>query len=220
MIHAIAVSNHLGERVLKIGHIFIWVMIAFGSMSLGGCGYSGAGTIDVPADVKAVSDPFLNAIKKGDHATAEKYISKGAIDDAQDYYDDAQADLSKAPELKPVTIRYAQNMFGQPNTNDVHILYAAERKGIWTSMEMRLFRLEDERYEVEYWEVKAENKQPETLARGEQFKTWVVYGLIAFGLLGVLFLAFLFWFIRNKAHVLAPDPVIDSRPLASTQQDE
>jgi hypothetical protein len=220
MIYAIAGSNHRGERVLKIRHIFIWVMIAFGPVSLGGCGYSGADRVDLPADVKAVSDPFLNAIKKGDHASAEKYISKGAIDDAQNYYDDAQADLKDAPELKPVTIRYAQNMFGQPNTNDVRILYAAERKGIWTSMEMRLFRLKGERHEVEYWEVKSENKQPETLARGEQFKAWILYGLIACGVFGVLFLAFLFWFVRNKAHVLAPDPVVDSRPLASTQQDE
>ncbi len=205
---------------MKIGHIFIWVMIAFGSVSLGGCGYSGPDRVDLPADVKAVSDPFLNAVKSGDHASAEKYISKGAVDDAQYYYDDAQADLTKAPELKPVTIRYAQNMFGQSDTNDVHILYVAEQKGVWTSMEMRLFRLKSERYEVEYWEVKSENKQPETLARGEQLKTWILYGLIMFGVLGVLFLAFLFWFVRNKAHVLSPDPVIDSRPRASTQQDE
>jgi hypothetical protein len=220
MINVIAGSNHLGEKVLKIGRIFIWVMCALGLVLLGGCRYAGADAINLPADVKAVSEPFLDAIKKGNHAKAEKYISKGAIDDAQGYYDDAQSDLAKAPDLKPVSIRYAQNMFGQPNKNDVNILYAAEQKGIWTSIEMRLFRLEGERYEVEYWEVKLGNKQPETLARGEQFKTWILYGLIMFGVLGVLFLIFLFWFVRNKAHILSPDPVIDSRPLASSRQDD
>ena len=141
----IATSNHWGEIVLKIGRIFFISMLLLMNAA---CSRQPSNEITLPKDVKAVTAPFLDAINRGDVAKAEKFIDKGEVDDAREQFADATTTLSTGPKLQPVMIRYKPTLFGQPNKNDVTVLYAAKKDKLWTSVRMRLFRLDGEPYEI------------------------------------------------------------------------
>jgi hypothetical protein len=217
---AIAGSNHCGERVLIIRRIFFSVLLALGLISLAGCNYSAPNRVVVPDDIKAVTVPFLNAVTHGKPDKAEKFMAEGAIDDAREQFEDATVTLSTGPNLLPVMVKYKPNMFGQPDTNDVTVLYAAKKDKLWTSVQMRLFRLKGEPYEIEYFFVKNEADMPPALAAGETFKQWMIYGMAAMSAFALLFLAILIWIVRRKTHIIAPEQSIDIRALATTRQEE
>ena len=213
----IATSNHWGEIVLKIGRIFFISMLMLMNAA---CSRQPSNEITLPGDIKAITTPFLEALARGDVAKAEKFIDKGEVDDAREQFADATRTLSTAPQLQPVMIRYKPTIFGQPNKNDVTVLYAAKNDKLWTSVQMRLFRLEGEPYSVEYFYVKNQANMPEELAQGEMLKKWMIYGFGIMAALGLLFVLALIWFVRRKSHIIAPDPVIDPRAVATTLQDE
>ena len=184
------------------------------------CSHQPSNEITLPADVTAVTTPFLDAVARGDVIKAEKFIDKGEVNDARDQFADATTALFTGPKLKPVMIRYKPTLFGQPDKNDVTVLYAAKKDKLWTSVRMRLFRLDGEPYAIEYFYVKNEADMPEELAQGEWLKKWMLYGLGGMSGLGLLFLIALIWFVRRKSHIIAPDIAIDARAVASTLQNE
>ncbi len=204
---------------MKLNRIFLIIFIAMGVLGVGGCKDEMPDALELPKEISSVSQPFIAALKRGDIAVPERYMGVDAREDAVEYYGPAKIALGKAPELRPVIIRYKPTPFGQPDKNDVTITYVAKKGAIWTSLNMRLFRLEGEQYEIEYWNVKQEPKQPQALAIGEKAKTWLMIAMLAVAVLAVLFLLFLIWFVRRKSHIVAPDINTDSRAVASTQQD-
>jgi hypothetical protein len=220
MLAAIATSNRSREIVLRLDLIFLRLLMMFGVLCIGGCKNDVPKPVDLPKEISVVTQPFLAALKRGDITQAEHYMGEDARDDAVDDYEPTQKALSKTTELRPIIIRYKPTIFGQPDRNDVTLIYVAKKGAVWTSLQMRLFRLEGERYEIEYWTVKQENKVPPALAQGELFKKWVMIAMLAMAVMALLFLMSLIWFVRRKRHIVAPETIIDTRPVAATRQED
>jgi hypothetical protein len=204
---------------LKLNRIFLTLLMVFGMLCVAGCGEDIPKSVDLPKEISVVTQPFVAALKRGDGAKAERYMGEDARDDAVDDYEPAKRALSKAPELRPVMIRYKPTVFGQPDKNDVTLTYVAKKGALWTSLHMRLFRLEGERYEIEYWTVKQETKQPEALAQAEKFKQWFMIAMLTLAAMAIVFLIALIWFVRRKSHIIAPLIMVDPRPVAATRQE-
>lgn len=200
--------------------IFVGGFIIIAALLSAGCNKNSLEPVRVPDEISAVTLPFLDALKRGDEMTAEKFISKSEIEYAREEFGNAKTTLETGPNLKPLLVRFKPTMFGQSDQNDVVILYAAKQDDLWTSVELRLFRLDDEPYEIEYFEIHNEQAMPAALAMGEQVKNWTAYGMAAMALFALLFLFALIWFVRRKAHIIAPDQVTERRAPASTSQDQ
>lgn len=205
---------------MNIGSFFRTALISFALLMLSGCQQKMASTVPLPNDIKAVTQPFLRAVTEKQFTKAEKYIGRGAVDEAREQFADAQVTLSTAPKLRPVMMRYKPTAFGQPDTNDVTVLYAAKADGLWTSVHMRLFRLEGEPYEIQYFYVNNEAEMPQELAMGQRLRNWLMIGLAAMAFMGVLALGLILWLVKKKRHLLAPQSVIDARKIAATHQND
>lgn len=200
--------------------IFVSGFIIISALLSTGCNKNSLEPVSIPDEISAVTLPFLDALKRGDEIAAENLISKSEIEYTRELFGNAKTTLETGPDLKPMFVRFKPTMFGQTDQNDVVILYAAQQDGLWTSVEMRLFRLDDEPYEIEYFEIHKKKAMPTALAMGEQIRDWSAYGMAAVALFALLFLIALIWFVRRKAHIIAPDPVAERRAPATTSQDQ
>ncbi len=204
---------------MKIERIFLCAILALSTLCLGGCATQNPKPILLPDDVKAITQPYIEAIKTGNLAKAEKLMASGAVDDLREQFDADHNNLENGPELKPMVIRYRATVFGQPDKNDVVVIYSGKKDKLWTSVQMRLFRLEGERYEIEYAVMGNQPEMPAELIEGQAFKNGLLIVMAALAFMALLFVGALIWFVKRKSHIIAPEQTVDSRPIASTQQD-
>ncbi len=198
--------------------IFLVLAMVMSLVGLSACSRQPVNAVQLPDDVAAVTTPFLAAVKRGDQAAAEKFISKGFIDDSRIQFAEMSTLLKKSPQLVPAIYQPKPGMLG-PNKDEVNLTFAAKDGEQWITSEIRLYRPEKGKFEIEYWDVNADNKPPEILAHAEQmrkFTGWFMGGLAVMALLG---LALLIWVVKRRTHIIAPEPVVETRRVAATVRD-
>jgi hypothetical protein len=187
-------------------------------VNLAACNRPPVDAVQLPDDVAAVTTPFLAAVKQGDEKAAEKFIADGFVDDSRIQFAEMSALLNKSPELVPAIYQPKQELFGS-DRDEVMLTFAAKSSGRWITSEMRLYRPEKGKFEIEYWDVNSAPKPPEVLAHVQDMKSftgWFMGGMAVMALLG---LALLIWVVKRRTHLIAPEPVIETRRVAATVRD-
>jgi hypothetical protein len=200
------------------GRIFLVAMLFAAFLGLSGCNRQPVTEVALPADVAAVTTPFLAAVRRGDQAAAEKFVTEGFADDSRMQFAEMSALLKKSPELVPAIYHPKPGTFG-PNENEVMLTFAAKEGDQWITSEVRMYRPENGDFEVEYWDVNSDTKPPELLKHaGEMqlFMGWFMGGLALMALFG---LALLIWVVKRRTHIIAPDPMVETRRVAATVRD-
>lgn len=188
---------------------------------LAACSWNEPDVIELPKDIGPTSDAFVAALQKGDKAAAERHVAPTARDELEQQFPIEYKSLKTEPKLSPRFITYKPEGLTGPEDSEVTIIYAAKGDGTWTTAEVRLFRLRDEPYEVNYWKVS--NETPVAKAYSPDLKP--MFGLfaglaLAIVVLGVLTIAIVLWIVRRKPHVVAPEAVPERRIAAVTTREE
>jgi hypothetical protein len=198
--------------------IFLVLAVVMSVFGLSACNRGPVNEVPLPEDVAAVTTPFLAAVKRGDRAAAEKFMAPTFVDDSKLQFAEMSALLGKSPALKPAIYRQKPGTI-IADENEVSIIFVAKDGEQWISSEIRLYRPANEDFEIEYWNVATAAKPPELLAHAEQmrkFTGWFMGGLAVMALLG---LALLIWVVKRRTHIIAPEPVVETRRVAATVRD-
>jgi hypothetical protein len=102
-----------------------------------------------------------------------------------------------------------------PFDSEVTVIYAAKDGGEWTTAEVRLFRLNDEPYEVDYWKIGSEAPVAKTYAPDLK----PLYGVFmwlaaAIFVIGTVTIFVVLWIVKRKPHVVVPEPAVERRRAA------
>jgi hypothetical protein len=187
---------------------------------LAACSWNEPDVVELPRDIGPTSDAFVVALQKGDKAAAARHVAPTARDELEARFSNEYKDLKVASKLTPRFITYKpQGMMG-PEDSEVTIIYAAPAEGTWTTAEVRLFRLRDEPYEVDYWKIS--NETP--VAKSYTPDLRPMYGVFAalagaIVLIGLLTIGIILWIVRRKPHVVAPEPAVERRVAAVTTRE-
>lgn len=198
--------------------IFLALSIIASLFGLSACNGQPVNEVNLPDDLAAVTTPFLLAVKRGDQAAAEKFVSEGFIDDSRVQFAEMSALLKKSPPLVSAIYQPKAELLG-PNKNEVNLTFAAKDGKQWISSEIRLYRPDNGKFEIEYWDVNAAENPPELLAHAQQmrmFTGWFMGGMAVMALAG---LALLIWVVKRRTHIIAPEPLIETRRVAATVRD-
>jgi hypothetical protein len=201
-----------------MARIFLLLALVASVFGLSACTRSAVQEINLPDDVAAVTTPFLAAVKRGDQAAAEKFIAPTFVDDSRVQFAEMSALLKKSPVLISAIYQPKPGMLG-PDKNEVTVTFAAKDGGEWISSEIRMYREEGNKFEIEYWDINADNNPPELLAHAEEmqkFMSWFLAGMAVFALLA---LAGLLWIVKRKTHIITPEPMFEERRVAATTRD-
>ena len=187
---------------------------------LAACSWNEPAVVELPSEVGTKSDEFVLALQKGDKAAAARHVAPSARDELEEQFSIDSKELKAAPQLLPRFITFKpQGMMG-PEDSEVTVIYAAKDDGEWTTAEVRLFRLGDEPYEVDYWKIS--NQTPVAKAYAPKLKPMlgVFAGLAgAIVVLGLLAIGIVLWIVRRKPHVVAPEPAVERRVAAVTTRE-
>lgn len=200
------------------GRIFMIFAAIAALVGLLGCNRQPVTEVSLPADVAAVTTPFLAAVRRGDQTAVEKFVTDGFADDSRVQFAEMSALLKKSPELVPAIYQPKLQTFGA-DENEVMLTFAAKDGEEWITSEIRMYRPENGDFEIEYWDVNSDTKPPELLKHAGQmqlFMAWFMGGLALMALLG---LTLLIWVIKRRTHIIAPEPVAETRRVAATVRD-
>lgn len=182
---------------------------------LAACSWNEPAVVEVPKEVDVAAGAFVAALQKGDQQAAAKHVAPTAQDElAAQFASDSKA-LRPASKLTPRFITYKPASMMGPEDSEVTIIYAARANGEWTKMEVRLFRLGDEPYEVDYWKISndvpaAKNYTPDLRPLFGIFAA--IAGVIV--VLGIALIGTILWIVRRKPHIVSP-PVENERRAAA-----
>ena len=190
--------------------IFLFLPLMLALMLLGGCEQQSVMPTRVPDEITAVTQPFLQAVRRGDQKAAEKYVAPGFIDDSGVQFREMSAILKKSPPLVPAIYLKQKN--------GTYVTYAAQDGNSWVTSEMRITRI-NRNVVIEYWDVTAAKQPPEMLKHAQDMRVYMRYGLLGALLSALAGIALLVWLVRNRTHIISPDAVADTRPVASTVRD-
>lgn len=190
--------------------IFLVLPLMLALMLLGGCERQSVTPTRVPHEITAVTQPFLQAVRRGDQRTAEKYVVPGFIDDSNVQFKDMSAILKKSPPLVPAI--HLKQM------DSSYVTYAAQDGPRWITAEIRVARV-DGKSVVEYWDVTAATQPPEMLRHAQDMRQYMRYAMIGAALSALAGLALLIWLVRNRTHIISPNAVVETRRVASTVRD-
>jgi hypothetical protein len=198
-----------------MSRIFLVLALIFG---LSACSRQQVNEVKLPDDVAAVTTPFLAAVKRGDQAAAEKFVNPDFVDDSRVQFAEMSALLKKSPPLVSAIYQPKPGILG-PNKDEVTITFAAKDGAKWISSEIRLYRREKENFNIDYWDVNAAEKPPELLAHAQQMQDFMGWFMGAMALSALLGLALLIWVVKRRTHIIAPEPVMETRRVAATVRD-
>lgn len=199
----------------RIFMILAFVVSFFGPAS---CAENEIDHVTLPADVAAVTSPFIAAVKRGDQAAIEKRMTASFVDDSRAQFDNMAVLLKKSPPLTPAIYVPKPSTFG-PNQNEVSVTYAAHDGTKWTSAEIRLYRTEGGPFEVEYWDVKSTTEPPALIAHAKEMRTFMSWIMGALAIIALLGLLLLIWVVKRRPHILAPNSAPESRRVAAIVRD-
>ena len=187
---------------------------------LAACSWSEPDLIELPRDIGPTSDAFVAALQKGDRVVAERHVAPTARDELSAHFSNKSNYLKAEPKLTPRFITYKPEHMMGPEDSEVTIIYAAKDGGKWTTAEVRLFRLNDEPYEVDFWKISNVTPVAKTYSPNLKPMFGVFAGLAgAIVVLGLLTIALVLWIVRRKPHVVAPEPVSERRVAAVTTRE-
>lgn len=201
-----------------MARIFLVLALIASIFALSGCDRAAVSEVQLPDDVATMTTPFLAAIKRGDQAAAEKFMAANFVDDSRIQFAEMSAILQKSPQLVPAIYHPKPGMLG-PDQNEVMITFAAKDGVKWISSEIRMYRENGGKFEIEYWDVNADVKPPELLAHSAQMQNFITWFLGGIAILALLGLALLIWVVKRKTHIIAPEPVVEERRVAATTRD-
>ncbi len=187
---------------------------------LAACSWDEPAVVDVPKEVDVASGAFVAAVQKGDPQAAAKHVAPTAQDElAAQFATDSKA-LKAAPKLTPRFITYKPKSMMGPEDSEVTIIYAARENGEWTTMEVRIFRLRNEPYEVDFWKIS--NEVPAAKSYKPSVRPLIglfagIAGIIAF--LGLAAIALIIWIVRRKPHIVVPAQTTERRVAAVTTRE-
>ncbi|HMS20769.1 hypothetical protein [uncultured Sphingorhabdus sp.] len=187
---------------------------------LAACSWNEPAIIELPRDIGPTSDAFVVALQKGDKAAAARHVAPTARDELEARFSKEYKELQATPKLKPRFISYKPEGMLGPEDSEVTIIYAAKAEGTWTTAEVRMFRLRDEPYEVDYWKIS--NETP--VAKSYTPDLRPMYGVFAalagaIVVIGLLAIGTILWIVRRKPHVVAPEPAVERRVAAVTTRE-
>ncbi|MBK6706714.1 MAG: hypothetical protein IPG54_04200 [Sphingomonadales bacterium] len=187
---------------------------------LAACSWSEPAVVELPGDIAATSSAFVSALQKGDRAAAERHVAPTARDELEAQFSNEYKILQAATGLKPRFITYKPEAMMGPEDSEVTIVYAAKDDGKWTMAEVRLFRLGDEPYEVDYWKISNDTPTAKTYTPDLKPMLGVFAGLAgAIVVLGLLAIGILLWIVRRKPHIVVSEPVVERRVAAVTTRE-
>lgn len=191
-------------RIFLMGPAILLIML------LTGCERQSVMPTPLPKGIAAVTQPFLQAVRRGDQKAAEKYVAPGFIDDSGVQFQEMSAILKKSPPLVPA-INLRQK-------NGAYITYAAHDGASWITSEIRVTQ-SNRKVVIEYWDVTTAKQPPEMLKHAQDMRMYLLYASIAAALSALVGIALLIWLVRNRTHIISPDAVVETRAVASTVRD-
>jgi hypothetical protein len=194
------------------------IFLVLALFALSACNRQVVSEVKLPDDVAAVTTPFLAAVKRDDQAAAEKFVSEGFVDDSRVQFAEMSALLKKSPPLVAAIYQPKPSMLG-PNKDEVTLTFAAKDDKQWISSEIRLYRPEGGKFEIEYWDVNAAEKPPELLARAQDMQKFMGWFMGAMAVMALAGLALLIWVVKRRTYIIAPEPVVETRRVAATVRD-
>jgi hypothetical protein len=198
-----------------MSRIFLLLAVIVG---LAGCSGKIGRQVAFPAEVTAVTQPFLAAVRRGDQAAAEKFVSPGFVDDSRVQFAEMSALLKKSPSLAPAMYQPKATTTG-PNRNEVMLTFAAKDGKKWVLSEIRLYRRDDQPYMIEYWDVDDQQKQPSMMAHVEQMQDISRLFMAALAITSLFALGLLIWIVKRRTYIISPDPAVETRRVATTVRD-
>ncbi len=190
-----------------MSRIFLIFMLVVSAFGLSGCSQQTKVETALPAEVSAVTQPFLEAVRRGDQRAAEKYVAPEFIDQSGTQFQSMSAILKKAPAL-PATV-------SQPGPDGPRVIFAAKTSKTWVSSELQLSRING-KYAILYWDVQQTSKPPAMLAHAQVMRGFVRNGFMVLAIFSLVALAVLIWIVRNRTHLIAPEPELETRRVAAT----
>lgn len=187
---------------------------------LAACSWNEPAVVDVPKEIDVASGAFVAAVQKGDQQAAAKHVAPTAQDElAAQFAADSKA-LKAAPKLTPRFITYKPASMMGPEDSEVTIIYAARANGEWATMEVRLFRLGEERYEVDYWKIGTDAP----VAKSYTPDLRPLFGIFAaiagvIVVLGIALIGTILWIVRRKPHIVSPPVESERRAAAITTRE-
>jgi hypothetical protein len=194
------------------------IILLFALFALSACERQPVNEVKLPDDVAAVTTPFLAAVERGDSRAAEKFVAEGFVDDSRVQFAEMSALLKKSPNLVPAIYQPKAGMLG-PDRDEVMLTFAAKDGGKWITSEMRLYRTEKGKFEIEYWDVNSSTEPPELLKHARQMQNFMRWFMVGLALMSMLGLALLIWIVKRRTHIIAPEPVVETRRVAATVRD-
>ena len=194
--------------------IFLMVMTVLSTIALSACNRSSDTRPAQPKEIAAVIEPFFAAVRRGDQKAAEKYVAPEFVDDSKVQFAEMSALLKKSPRLQPA--------LQQRQGTGFYLTFAEQDGNDWITSEVRLSRHGNTQM-IDYWDVNAAEKPPEIVAQppeimahAQTMKNVVNYGRLALAVVSLMGLAALIWVVRNRTHLVAPEPVTETRRVAAT----
>jgi len=199
-------------------HFVLKTILVFAIAFLASCSEPKFAERKLPNDVDKVTSGFVTALGKGDIAAARKFVAPSSQEEFDLEFEEQQENLGELLKLKPMFLEKAPKILSGPFDNDVTVVYAAEKDGKWTFMEINLFWLEEENIEIASWNFQTETKMPAQLSAQRFTMRFVQYGMPVIGIFAAIFLAFFVWFIRRKPQIVSPPMKPDQRKSAVTSR--
>lgn len=182
------------------------------------CNRQPVNEVRLPDDVAAITTPFLAAVKRGDQAAAEKFVAENFVDDSRVQFAEMSALLKKSPPLVSAIYAPKPGMLG-PNKDEVNLTFAAKDGNQWISSEIRLYRPDGGKFEIEYWDVNSAENPPELLKHAGEMQNFMTIFMGSMAIMALLGLALLIWVVKRRTHIIAPEPVVETRRVAATIRD-
>ena len=196
-----------------MSRIFLLLMLFLATIGLSACNRTAASRPAQPEEIAAVIEPFFAAVRRGDQKAAEKYVAPGFLVDSNVQFAEMSALLKKSPRLQPA--------LQQPQGTGFYLTFAGQDGRNWITSEVRLSRHGNIQM-IDYWDVNAAEKSPEIVAQSPEIiahaqtmKKVVNYGLIALAVIALAGLAAVIWIVRNRTHLVVPEPVNETRRVAA-----
>jgi hypothetical protein len=183
---------------------------------LAGCSLFEPRAITLPEDVDSVAMPFVKALQKGDQTAAARHVGPGASDELDAGFAKQHGELAKAAPLTPRFIAFKPTEMMAPDESEATVIFASKKDGKWSTLEVRLFRIGSERFEVDYWKLSKTEPQPKVYGiEMKELKIMApVFGWV-FGALGLLM-----WLVKRKPHLVIPEAEEERRTAAVTRREE
>lgn len=171
--------------------------------------------VELPEDVSAVTEGFINALRRGDTDAARKFVASSS----QQYLDDdfsGEDAFKPAKGLKPLIHISEPELFDTRYVNQARVVYGAKQNEGWQTIELQLYWLDDEAIEIDDWHFSNNGPPPPEIAAQQLFLRYMPWFMIVMAILAAVTLAVVVWIAKRKPQIIAPDSNSAKRGAAST----